>query len=138
KITEQAAQALLRATEVQIVAKPRLELQVRRPRLIGIDFPRMKIKNTRLAVALVDPAHRPARHAVRQQAKISAAAARELAIPELYGRHRNFQQTVVAKREARRRRPAVEIMANRINARAVLVSRVAQHIERPKVRRADR
>src|ERR1051325_3962634 len=77
KVAEEPPQAAFGVAEVPVVPEAAEQDRVE-PRLVGIDLPRVEIKDHRAPLAAVDAADAPPCPAVRQQAEISAAGDRQV------------------------------------------------------------
>ena len=82
KIAHESVQARFHAMDIHIMAKSRSGADARDARLIGIDFPRVKIKNGGKPVDMIDSTKHPAREAIGHQPEIAAAACRPVAVQE--------------------------------------------------------
>src|SRR5207244_3775436 len=132
------AHAIAGAPQVEVVPEPSLRVRLRDPRLLGVELPWMEIESGGLSVNGVDPLEEPARHRIRQQPEVSAAAGRPVARQQPDRRHGHLQQSRSDfVRETRRIGNAVVIVANRVDARAVTIAGVCYAIERPRVLRTD-
>src|SRR5262249_38323689 len=134
EISQERTEARLGPMQVAIVTETR-DRPSGEARLFRIDFPRVQIEHRR---ALFDAGHAaaaPARPAVGQDAEVAAAADRQVHAAELYGRSWNFEDRAAVARDdvrmPRRRRDAVAIVMDRVDARVVAVPFVDEHVERP-------
>src|SRR5882672_8457821 len=141
EVAEQRPDPALHCGEVDVVPEAGLQADAALARLPGVDLPGMKIENARLAVDGIHALQAPARHAVRQQPEIAAAASRQVAIEEAHRGDGDLQQPAAAfgiEREARRAGHPVVIVVDGIDARAVSVSGLAQTLECPQIALPDR
>src|SRR5437870_11602705 len=124
--------------QVHVVPKACLGVEPGYARLLGIEFPRMEIKHGGLAIDLVDSPDEPARDGVWHQAKISAAARRQISPQDSRCGNRDFEQPgprSVGK--ARRIRDTVVVMAHWVDAGAVPIIRLGNAVECPLIVAAD-
>src|SRR5262245_28735341 len=109
------------------MAKPGSQRRSIDPWLIRIDLPGMEIEDAWLLVTLVDPPERPGVEPVGHQPEVPATARRQLVACDLDRGHRQLQDRIRVKpeRESRRLGHAVDIVADRIDARAVDIAGLA-------------
>src|SRR5882672_3054439 len=67
KVRQQAAEPVLRAMQVDVVTKTRLQTHAGHARLLRINLPRMQVEDRRFAVEPIDACDGPARDAVWRQ-----------------------------------------------------------------------
>src|SRR5256885_10427326 len=119
---KQSAQTSLGQPKVAVMAET-AEGARPKPRLLGIDFPRMQIEDDRAAFRVVDACDPPARPAVRQDAEISAAADRQIHRADADCRGRSLDQDAAAALHdewmPRRQGNSVPIVPDRKDARVV-------------------
>src|SRR5439155_7749713 len=129
----------LHPAKVHVMAKTRLRTDAVDARLIGIQFPRMKIEHRGLAIDGIDTPNRPARDRVGKQPEVAAAARGKILVEHPDRCDRNLEQAgSYFVRKARRIGHAVMIVTNRIHARAVSIARFGHAVERPLVSATDR
>lgn len=140
KVPQQAFQAGLHAGQIQVVAEAGLERNAALPRLVRVDFPRMKVEDARLPVRLIDVAHAPTPKDVGQQPEVSASATRQVSSRDVHGRNGNLQQcrrVLWPEGKTRRIGHAIKVVMDRVDARAVGEAAVLQHLERPEIAGTD-
>src|SRR3546814_17522451 len=101
----------------------------------------MEIEDRGLPVFPRDAAQGPARDAVGQQAEVAAATTRQVAAAQAKRGDRHLDEGVPVARpeaEAGGIRHAVVVVADRIDAGAVVVAFLGQHVERPERPAVDR
>src|SRR5262252_6356799 len=93
----------------------------------------MKIEYARRVLAAINMFDGASRYAVGQEPEITAAGHREVAVEQSDGCKRNFQNRVFGRPEWRSRRcgHSIEIMRDRIDARAVGVAFFRQDLIGP-------
>ncbi len=100
----------------------------------------MEIEDAGLAIESIDAPQRTAEQRVRQQPEEPSATAWQVALAEPDRGHRQLEQPARPEAEGKARRVghAVQVVADRVDARAVLVAGFLQHVECPEVARVDR
>src|SRR4051812_34000347 len=103
----------------------------------------MQIEDEWPPVFAIDLAQLHAREPVRQQPEIASTRHRQRRAQHRYCRRREFDQFLAtgsrdAPWRARRTRNAIDVVANRKNARVVVEAGIANDVERPYRTRSDR
>src|SRR6202040_1398104 len=91
EVDQQLTEPLFRLVQVPEVAEPP-EGSSLEPRLTGIDFPGMQVKDGRPPFRAVDPVDPPSGPAIRKDPEISSACDRQIERAERGGRRRRLQQ----------------------------------------------
>src|ERR1044071_1088951 len=107
--------------------------------LARVDFPRVKVKNTWNSQISPSGTQRHSREFIWQQAKIAPAGCLKISAQHPDCRKRDFEKACLwTKWRARGPRGAIQIMRNRVDARAILKTLLSQNAVGPRSAGADR